>query len=396
MLPGNNWKKLGPAIVLLTLAVGCGGGTAPAPAPAAKSAPPAAAPPAATTAPAAPAPKPAAAAATAAAPAPAAAKPATQTKVTFAYPSDSLIYAGVLLAHKKGYFADEGIDLEFVKTGAGNKVISALAGGSAQFGTTEYYDVYAAAEQRQGILGFAALTIESPQAVVVKKKVLEQKGITKATPVDKKTEALRGLKVAVTGAGAGTDVMVRYLAKRGKIDPERELTIVPAGSTANIIAAFSQSQVDAFCTVSPGVELGVSRGDGEVMIDTRAGEVPEVKGRVSFGLYATKEYIEKNPETVTRITKALWRGLKLIAENRADAKEQMKSLLLGGDIDQQTYDQMWETNTHVFPKTPALGEKEIQINQVIRNAAVERQTNIPFAEAATNRYVDEAKKALGY
>ncbi|MBI3967549.1 MAG: ABC transporter substrate-binding protein [Chloroflexi bacterium] len=388
-------------LVTVAFVVACGGSPA-APAPASKPAEPASSSSASAPAskPAAQPDKPAAPAAQPSQPAKAAApyseKPTTKTKLTFVYPSDSLVYAAVFIANAKGYLADEGFELEMIKTGGGAKVISALVGGSAQLGITEYGDVFGAAEQKQPVLGFAATTIESPQAIVVKKKMLQERGVDASSPLDKKLAALKGMKIAITTPGSGTDSVARFALRKANLDPERDATIVNSGSAPNILAAFINGQVDAFSQVSPTIELGVARGDGVVFIDTRAGELADLRGRISFAVMATKDYAEKNPEIVARFTKAIWRSLKLIHENLADAKETVRPLLLGEGMDQKLYDEMWSTNLKTFPKTPEMGNKEVMINRDFRDVVIGKKSDTPYDLVATNKPYDAAKLALGY
>src|SRR5205807_1276484 len=116
-----------PAAAPTSAAVTSTGGTQPA-------APPAAGPTSA----------PAAAAKTAATSAPAVpAKPLG--KVTIAQPSQSLSFSPVLIADKKGYFRDAGLEVEVVNAGSGSKAAAAVIGGSAQVGASDLGDMVGAA-----------------------------------------------------------------------------------------------------------------------------------------------------------------------------------------------------------------------------------------------------------
>jgi NitT/TauT family transport system substrate-binding protein len=117
----------------------------------------------------------------------------------------------VLIADKKGFFKDAGLDVEIVNAGSGSKAAAAVIGGSDRVGASDLGDMLGAAEKGQDVKIFAALVSRPTVAAVLRKSVADRLGITDQTPVDQRVKALKGLKMSISTPGSGTDVMLRYL-----------------------------------------------------------------------------------------------------------------------------------------------------------------------------------------
>jgi ABC-type nitrate/sulfonate/bicarbonate transport system substrate-binding protein len=96
--------------------------------------------------------------------------------------------------------------------------------------------------------------------VVVKKEIMEKAGITEASPVEKKIALLRGLKMGNTGPGGAPDNMLRWLAVKGGMDPNKDIRLVGIqGGGPGMIAALGQGVIDGFCLSSPTSDIAVSK-----------------------------------------------------------------------------------------------------------------------------------------
>lgn len=324
------------------------------------------------------------------APAPAA---AASKKASFVIPNLSFYGLPVVLAKEKGYFKDEGVDLEITTTGSGTKATAAIVGGSADFGAMEFSDMLAAVDKKQAIQAFAACFTEPPVSIVMKKSIAQQKGLTDQSPLADKLKALKGLKIAITSPGSGTDSSVRWSLLTVGLDPDRDVEIVPSRSAQNELAAFVQGQVDAFAQTSPWVELVVAKYDGYMVVSFPRGDVPAQQGRLGFALTATRDTMEKNSELITAATRAVWRALRLIHEQPEEAKTLAKQTIFG-KVDPAAYDLAWKVNMPAYPKDPRISERHVQLNVEFKAKVTGKKLDVTFEQAATNKFVDAAAKTM--
>jgi NitT/TauT family transport system substrate-binding protein len=335
---------------------------------------------------------PAAAPAAAASPAAPAAPPELK-KISLVMPNSSFYMVPVLLAKEKGYFRDEGLDLDITMTGAGSKAVAAVVGSSADIGAMEFSDTLAAVAKKQPIQGFAAFCTEPTVSVVMKKSAADQRGLTDQSPLDDKLKALKGLKIAITAPGSGTDSSLRWALLKVGLDPDKDVEIVSSGSAQNELAAFAQGQVDALSQVSPWVELAVAKNDGFLVVSFPRGDVPEQKGRLSFALAALRDSMDKNPELYTSATRAVWRGLKFVAEQPDEAKKLAKETMFA-EVDPPIYDLAWKINLPSYPRDPRFTEQHVQLNVDFKARVTGEKLDIPFDQAVTNRFVDAAANTM--
>lgn len=385
---GFELKRLAVAFAVGAVALAaCAPATPPAAAPAAK--------------PAAPAKEAAAPAKEAAAPAPApAAKPAAPaaaakalTKVNFSQPSTAMAYGPIMLAEAKGFLKEEGLDWETTLTGSGAKSMAALIGGSVHLNTQEYSDVILASEKGQTTLGFAAMTSEMNLGIVMKRAVAAQRGVSDKSPLADRIKALKGLKIGITSPGSGTDSLVRYLMQSQKLDPDRDADIVASGSGPNILAAFGQGQIDAFAQVSPVIEQAVVRHDGVLLISTPRGDVAELRGRIGFAIVGRKDWLDKNVEIATKVTKAVWRAEQLIKAKPQEAKDALKKAVYP-ELEPAIWDLVWDNSTPQYPKDPTMTPEGVKRTIDFMSAVSKQPIKATFDQVATNKFVELARKEI--
>src|SRR5690606_812948 len=145
--------------------------------------------------------------------------------------------APALIADHKGFFREEGVNVELKSFGDGPVVQQALSSGDldmAYIGAPPVFQWYARGFNRR-ILA----KVNYGQAAV----------ITQADSPIKTVADLKGRKIAGVAKGSGMDVLLRgYVLKEAAgLEPDRDVSIVnmPAG---NMTAALDRNLVDAAFT----------------------------------------------------------------------------------------------------------------------------------------------------
>ena len=142
--------------------------------------------------------------------------------------------APVLIAKEKGYFADEGLDVEVFQFNSGPLVHQALAAGEldmAYIGSPPVYHWFS-----RGLDSRILAKVNYGQAAVISRK---DSGINSLAD-------LKGKKMAGVRKGSGMDVLLRgyVLGEAGKLEPDKDVQIVSMPS-GNMDPAVEEGVVDA-------------------------------------------------------------------------------------------------------------------------------------------------------
>ena len=165
-------------------------------------------------------------------------KPKTEEKltdVTLAEVTHSIFYAPMYVAIEKGYFKDNGINLDLILTPGADKVSAAVLSGDADIGfagseTTIY--VYNAGE-KDYLKTFAQLTQKDGSFIVSRKKI------------DNFTlDDLKGKDVIGGRVGGMPEMTFEWALKEHNINPKKDLNIDTSIAFAAMSSAFIGGQGD--------------------------------------------------------------------------------------------------------------------------------------------------------
>ena len=82
-----------------------------------------------------------------------AATPLTRLSVTVAQAGDFMGWGALYVAAGKGYFDEQGLNVDFVRAQGGPAVMAALLSGNADFSTSTMGEIFSAVAQVQGSRG---------------------------------------------------------------------------------------------------------------------------------------------------------------------------------------------------------------------------------------------------
>lgn len=156
-------------------------------------------------------------------------------KITVAEVAHTIFYAPQYVAIEKGYFKDEGIDLNLTLTPGADKVTAAVLAGDADIGfsgseATIY--VYNGGE-KDYLQTFAQLTQKDGSFLVSRKKY-----------DNFKLDDLKGKSVIGGRAGGMPEMTFEYALKQNGIDPKKDLEIDTSVAFAAMSGAFIGGQGD--------------------------------------------------------------------------------------------------------------------------------------------------------
>jgi NitT/TauT family transport system substrate-binding protein len=229
-------------------------------------------------------------------------------KVTIAVGGKNLLYyLPLTVAEQKGFFKDEGLEVEIVDFAGGARALQAVVGGSADVVSGAFEHNINMQAKGQPMRAFV-LQGRAPQIVLAVSN--------KTMPNFKSVADLKGKKIGVTAPGSSTNIMTNFvLAKSGL--KGTDVSYVGVGASQGAVAALRSGQIDAISNLDPVITMLARNNDITIISDTRdVAEADKVFGgpMPAATLYSPVAFIEKNPNTVQALTNAIVRANKWIQQ----------------------------------------------------------------------------------
>ena len=212
-------------------------------------------------------------------------------------------YIALTIAERRGYFKDEGLDVEISDFAGGSKALQAVVGGSSDVVSGAWENTIDQQPKGLNMQGF----VKMGRYPAITVGVVKAKAAGYKSPKD-----LKGMKVGVTAPGSSTNRVVQWLMAEGGLKPD-EASFIGVGTSSGVIAAVKSGEIDAVSNIDPVITMMERAGDIVVVADTRT----EEGTRKLFGfsdipaaaLYAPIDFVKKNPNTVQALTNAIVRAL---------------------------------------------------------------------------------------
>jgi NitT/TauT family transport system substrate-binding protein len=229
-------------------------------------------------------------------------------KITIAVGGKSLFYyLPLTVAERKGYFKDEGLEVEIPDFAGGARALQALVGGSADMVSGAYEHTINMAAKKQPIKAVVLQMKYSSIALVMSK----DKAAKYRSPKD-----LKGMKIGVTAPGSSTNMFVNNLLAKDGLKPS-DVSIVGVGTGAGAVAAMEKGELDAMSNLDPVLTQLESTGKFVAVADSRTEKgMKDIYGGDYHAsvIYITEEFIKKNPNTVQAVVNAMVRADQWIAK----------------------------------------------------------------------------------
>lgn len=211
----------------------------------------------------------------------------------------SIFYAPMYAAIEKGFFADEGLEIELTNGGGADKSMTAVLSGSADIGLmgpeAALYVIEGGKQNFPQV--FAQLTKRDGSFLISR---------TKEPDFD--WTGLDG-KEFIAGRKGGVPAMtLEYLLKQKGYENNKNIKL-NFDIQFNLTAAAFEGGTGDYCTLfEPTASEFEKAGKGYIVasVGKDSGEVPYTC------FMALKTYIDNNKETVTKFTKAIYRAIEFL------------------------------------------------------------------------------------
>jgi NitT/TauT family transport system substrate-binding protein len=238
----------------------------------------------------------------------AAAQAPEKKKITIAVGGKTLFYyLPLTVAERKGYFKEEGLEVEIPDFPGGARALQAMVGGSADMVSGAYEHTINMLAKKQPI---KAVVLQAKYSSIVlllpKDKAAKYKG----------AKDLKGLKIGVTAPGSSTNMFVNNLLAKDGLKPT-DVSIVGVGTGAGAFAALDRGEIDAISNLDPVITQLEATGKFVAVADSRTEKgMNDIYGGAYHAsvIYITEEFIQKNPNTVQAVVNAMVRADRWIAK----------------------------------------------------------------------------------
>jgi NitT/TauT family transport system substrate-binding protein len=203
------------------------------------------------------------------------------------------------VAYERGYFADQGLEVEFKFFQAAQPMAVAIASGDVDFGVTAISGALINLAEKGAIKIIGGALQEEPgidgQIILVSKQAYDD-GVTSP-------DKLKGRTFGITQAGSSFHYMAHKIAQKEGFEGT-DIKVVPLQKVGAIIGALKSGQVDSWSIV-PHIAKALSKGPAVVPIGMVADYIPDYQVTTVF---TSTENAENKPDLTKRFLKAFSMG----------------------------------------------------------------------------------------
>lgn len=226
-------------------------------------------------------------------------------KVKVAEVTHSVFYAPQYVAIEKGFFKEEGLDVELTLTAGADNVMAAVLSGDANIGlsgseATIY--VYNKGE-KDYIKTFAQLTQKDGSFIISREKI-DNFDISD----------LKGKYIIGGRQGGMPEMTLEYVLKENNINPNKDLTIDTSVEFQNMASSFISGKGDFVTLFEPLATKMENEGYGHKV--KLLGSLTENVPYTSYS--ARKSYIDNNKDVIKKFKVAINKGLEFVNNNSSD------------------------------------------------------------------------------
>ena len=303
-----------------------------------------------------------------------AAKPAELVKVTLRLPwITNTQFAGPYVALDKGYFKDEGIDLEILPGGIDKNSITLVAAGENTFGLHDTGSLLLARAQDMPLVTVATFFQKHPGGVFALKK----SGINTLKDFEGKTIGFQE---------GGPWMLTKAMLKKNGVDMSK----IKTQTIQYDVSPLLNGQIDLMTCYATNEPLAVKRQHGEDVVVF----LPADNGipTASEALFTTEKYLSEHPEVVQGMVNAFKKGWEYAMANKDEAVKIVMKYGTELDYDSEM-DQLVAEEAHLMTpeaKEHGIGwmtaEKWDQMYQVLREEGA-LETDVDVSKAFTTQFL---------
>ncbi len=292
----------------------------------------------------------------------------------------SVFYAPQYVAIAKGFFAEEGLEIDLTTGQGADKVMTAVLANQSDIGFAgPEAAIYVYNEGKEDYCEvFAQLTKKDGSFLV-----------SRTNDQNFKWTDLKG-KTVIPGRKGGVPYMTfEYVLKKNGLDPKTDVILDDSIKFDLMAGAFAGGNADYVTLFEPTASMTENSGKGYVVasVGEEAGEIPYT------AYFAKKSYIEANSQTIAKFTNAIYKGQVWVKEHSAsEIAEVIKDFFPDTDVELLANVLQSYIDIDAWNGDPILKEESYNLLQTVMEEAGELKQKAPYEKVVNNKYAEEAMK----
>jgi len=289
--------------------------------------------------------------------------------------STNVSFLAIYTALHRGFFKDEGIDLEIVFMPA-NLASAAVLNGDLDYNGAVTGTIGAAVRgQPMKVLLF---TVAKPLLFLMSKKDI------------KDIKQLKGKKIAGSSPGGSATLLANQALKQIGLEPGKDVSVLQmSGNAASRYAVLESGIVDASLLSVPENIIAQEKGYHELLFLGDVVEFPQ------NGFGTSEKRIRENPDEVYRMVRATLRGLQFVWDK--NNQEAVTNILMKQwkVNDRKMATEMARQVNRVLTKDAYVKPESVQVLIDLARDSAKVTKPVSVADVVDYTFLDKARKELG-
>ncbi len=288
-------------------------------------------------------------------------------RVAIATPSRGLFEFPVVVAMRKGFFKDEGIDVDKVQMQPGLGVKALISGD------VDYLLAWGSALR-------AAVTGVPIKAVVgMASRPLH---VLVARPEIKAPKDLKGKIIGVDSVAGTVDYLSRVAVRHFGMEPEKDVKIIVTGESPTRLAALHAGSIDA---TPIDVAFAVKAEDEGFRRLIYLGDLIELP---LSGIAVTDQKLRSQRDQVKKVVRAAMRGTRFMKQNRAETVQMLSDYLR---ITPAQSAKAYDASINSFTDDGIISDKGVSLDVQLTKERLKLTKDIPLSQLVDWSVVREIK-----
>ena len=299
-------------------------------------------------------------------------------KLTLSEVTHSVFYAPQYVALEKGFFAEEGLEIELINGGGADKVMTSVLTGEAEIG-------FCGPEACIYVLNQGK---EDPPVIFAQMTKRDGSFLVGREDQAFSWDQLKGKTIIGGRKGGVPEMTLEYVMRQNGVIPGEDAAVDTTVQFNMMAGAFTGGNGDYVTLFEPTATEVEANGQGYVLTS-----IGEESGEIPYTAYFTsRSFAEKNSDVVQRFTNAIAKALKWVKEH--DAAETAEA------ISPQFPDTSVETLTKVVERyrsidawndTPVMRQDALERLETVMETAGELKHDewVDFSKLTDNTFAEK-------
>jgi len=289
----------------------------------------------------------------------------------------SVFYAPQYVAINKGYFKDNGMDIELTTGQGADAVMTAVLAEQCEIGFAgPEASIYVYNEGKEDYTQVFAQMTKKDGSFLVARNQIENFS----------WKDLKG-KTVIPGRKGGVPYMaLEYVLKKEGINPQKDIILDDSIKFDLMAGAFASGNADFVTLFEPTASLTQKQGKGYIVAS-----VGEATGEIPYTAYfAKKSYIENNKDTIQKFTNAIYEGQQWVKNHTAkEIAQVIQDFFPDTDIELLSTAVQSYKDIDAWNDVPILKEEVFKRLEEVMIMAGELKEEVPFDKIVNNQYAEQ-------